>query len=87
MRAHDGAADSEPKSSAGGFRRTEWIEHTADNLVVDSGTVVTDRDFNLVVGSAARAHDHFPGVLPSGCKCLERIANEVENDLLDLPAI
>src|ERR1700738_2436937 len=87
VRTHDGATDGEPKSSPGGLRRRKWIEHTARNLAVNPGAVVTDRDFNLALGNAPCAHDNFLGVQLCECKCFKRITNEIENDLLDLRAI
>lgn len=85
--AYDRAADREAQTRPRGFRGAERIENPWGDLARDSRPVVGYAHLHVPLSSAAGAHHDLPSVYLAKIDGLERVADQVQEDLLHLSLI
>ena len=79
------AADGQPHAHAGFLCRKEGLEQVGHDIIRNSGAGIKYRNFNHVVGDPGIRGDKL--ALRRVCHRLERIAKQIDQNLLDLNPI
>src|SRR6516225_10657260 len=85
MRLDDRARYRQAYSHAMAFGGDEWLKQLIGNLRRDSAASISDANFDHVVGGRRGCDDKFARC--GGLHCVDRVAHEIEQDLLNLDLV